>query len=384
MSTPYEVLAQLLSQSQADTLKVTGESTWEAAANALATISGAMPALQEISGRLVMPDEIAHEFGDPHLGAPLEVSTNQDQSATAYLVVPTAIAAMFLDSEADDPGDQEQQTMVIASTVLGQLLQALNQLVFGTSPSGLVLSLDDFVANGMPTLLATMDEPMLALSAMLRAESRILPLTLLLPGTFLDIVAGAMPVVAAPAPAVVPASPAAPAQPGAAASTGGFELPFSLTDDELEAAELFEVPPARAAASLRQAASTPAPADAPLASPFPPPSQREPTPIATQRARFAPLPDAEPVATRSTIDLLAGLQMNVTVELGRTHLTVADVLGLGAGSVVELDRLAGEPVDILVNDRLIARGEVVVVDENFGVRVVEVIRRTADQEERAG
>jgi flagellar motor switch protein FliN/FliY len=65
-------------------------------------------------------------------------------------------------------------------------------------------------------------------------------------------------------------------------------------------------------------------------------------------------------------------------------LTVAEVLGLGPGSVVELDRLAGEPVDILVNDRLIARGEVVVVDENFGIRVVEVVRRGNDGEERAG
>ena len=55
----------------------------------------------------------------------------------------------------------------------------------------------------------------------------------------------------------------------------------------------------------------------------------------------------------------------------------------GPGSVIELDRLAGEPVDILVNERLIARGEVVVVDENFGVRVVEVVRRGGDSDERA-
>ncbi len=84
------------------------------------------------------------------------------------------------------------------------------------------------------------------------------------------------------------------------------------------------------------------------------------------------------------MDLLAGLQMNVSVELGRTELTVSEVLGLGPGSVIELDRLAGEPVDILVNDRLIARGEVVVVDENFGVRVVEVVRRGGEAEERVG
>ena len=65
--------------------------------------------------------------------------------------------------------------------------------------------------------------------------------------------------------------------------------------------------------------------------------------------------------------------MRVTVELGRASLTVEDVLGLGPGSVVELNKLAGEPVDVMVNDQLIARGEVVVVDENFGVRVTEIV-----------
>jgi flagellar motor switch protein FliN/FliY len=67
------------------------------------------------------------------------------------------------------------------------------------------------------------------------------------------------------------------------------------------------------------------------------------------------------------------VSMRVTVELGRSSLTVEEILELGPGSVVELNKLAGEPVDILVNDRLIARGEVVVVDENFGVRVTEII-----------
>jgi flagellar motor switch protein FliN/FliY len=98
------------------------------------------------------------------------------------------------------------------------------------------------------------------------------------------------------------------------------------------------------------------------------------------RAQFGPLTPAAGGFAPSNIDLLAGLEMNVSVELGRTDLTVAEVLAMGPGSVVELDRLAGEPVDILVNDRLIARGEVVVVDENFGVRVVEVLRRSPREE----
>ncbi|HEY8490789.1 MAG TPA: flagellar motor switch protein FliN [Dehalococcoidia bacterium] len=73
------------------------------------------------------------------------------------------------------------------------------------------------------------------------------------------------------------------------------------------------------------------------------------------------------------LDLILDVTLRVTVELGRTTMTVQDVLQLGPGSVVELDRVAGEAVDILVNGRLIAKGEVVVVDENFGVRVTEIV-----------
>jgi flagellar motor switch protein FliN/FliY len=90
--------------------------------------------------------------------------------------------------------------------------------------------------------------------------------------------------------------------------------------------------------------------------------------------RFPPLPDLEPpVTAQRGLDLIMDVQMRVAVELGRSTMTVEDVLSLGPGSVVELNKLAGEAVDILVNERLIARGEVVVVDENFGVRVTEIV-----------
>ncbi len=69
------------------------------------------------------------------------------------------------------------------------------------------------------------------------------------------------------------------------------------------------------------------------------------------------------------IDLLMDVKMPVSIELGRTEMPISEILGLGPGSVVELDKLAGEPVDLLVNNKVVARGEVVVVDENFGVRI---------------
>lgn len=73
------------------------------------------------------------------------------------------------------------------------------------------------------------------------------------------------------------------------------------------------------------------------------------------------------------LDILLDIPLQVTVELGRTNRPVQDILNLSTGSIIELDKLAGEPVDILVNNKLIAKGEVVVIDENFGVRVTDII-----------
>ena len=75
----------------------------------------------------------------------------------------------------------------------------------------------------------------------------------------------------------------------------------------------------------------------------------------------------------SSIDLLRDVELNVKIELGRSRMLVEDVLKLGEGSVVELDKLAGDPVDVFVNDRLVARGEVLVLNDSFCVRVNEIV-----------
>jgi flagellar motor switch protein FliN/FliY len=75
----------------------------------------------------------------------------------------------------------------------------------------------------------------------------------------------------------------------------------------------------------------------------------------------------------SSIDLLRDVELNVKIELGRSRMFVEDVLKLNEGSVVELDKLAGDPVDVFVNDRLVARGEVLVLNDNFCVRVNEIV-----------
>jgi flagellar motor switch protein FliN/FliY len=87
--------------------------------------------------------------------------------------------------------------------------------------------------------------------------------------------------------------------------------------------------------------------------------------------------------TSRPMDLLHDVEMGVTAELGRTRMTVRDLLALTPGAVVELDRAAGSPVDVLVNGTLIARGEVVVIDEEFAIRISEIIgTRTLDAARR--
>jgi flagellar motor switch protein FliN/FliY len=92
-----------------------------------------------------------------------------------------------------------------------------------------------------------------------------------------------------------------------------------------------------------------------------------------QPVQFANLQGGGLPAESGNIGLLMDVFMELTVELGRTRKLIREILGIGEGTIIELDKLAGEPVDILVNHKLIAKGEVVVIDENFGVRVTEIV-----------
>jgi flagellar motor switch protein FliN len=98
-------------------------------------------------------------------------------------------------------------------------------------------------------------------------------------------------------------------------------------------------------------------------------------PANVRMAALDELPPAVPSSGSANIEMLLGVNLQVTVEIGRTKLAIRDVLALTPGSIVELDKLAGEKVDVLVNGHRIAAGEVVVVDDNFGVRVTDVVSR---------
>lgn len=160
-----------------------------------------------------------------------------------------------------------------------------------------------------------------------------------------------------------------------------------------------EPEPEPAPAAPVQAAAPP-PMPAPAASAPPPPMPAAPMPAApmpqaqpamygagarvqagvpVQAAQFTPLATVPVQLNDANIGLILDVSLQVTVELGRTRRSIKEILDLTAGSIVELDKLAGEPVDIHVNGKFLAKGEVVVIDENFGVRITDIV----SPEERA-
>lgn len=99
--------------------------------------------------------------------------------------------------------------------------------------------------------------------------------------------------------------------------------------------------------------------------------------VNVQPVQFSPLKnnskEGKKEASKDNLQLLLDVPLQITAELGRATMKIEDVLKLGPGSIIELNKLAGEPVDLLVNGKLIAQGEVVVVDENFGVRITSIL-----------
>ena len=176
----------------------------------------------------------------------------------------------------------------------------------------------------------------------------------------------------APAAVASPASePTAESAPAPIPAPGGGVL--SQADINTALAEATQAQEAGQAAAVPVAAPTPVGEPAPAPASAPP----EPPPLPAG-AKPLDLPDfagsaSQQPETTAAIDLLGDVDLTVEIELGRTRMRVADVLRLTSGAVVELDKLAGDPVDVLVNNRLVARGEVLVLNDTFCVRVNEIL-----------
>jgi flagellar motor switch protein FliN/FliY len=155
--------------------------------------------------------------------------------------------------------------------------------------------------------------------------------------------------------------------------------PTSLADDILAAARAAVADAASVASSPQPSKQNPPQAFPP--SPFDDPEVQAAAAAPSERLNPLPLPDFDDVAGATDpkgIDLLSDVNLNVSIELGRTRMLVEDVLRLAEGAVVELDKLAGDPVDVYVNERLVARGEVLVLNDTFCIRVNEIVKQGAE------
>lgn len=94
---------------------------------------------------------------------------------------------------------------------------------------------------------------------------------------------------------------------------------------------------------------------------------------APQATSFPPMETTPAVPGNKNIDFVLDIPLQVTVQIGSTRMLIRELLQLGQGSVIELNKLAGEPMEVLVNNKLVARGEVVVVNEKFGIRLTDVV-----------
>lgn len=137
---------------------------------------------------------------------------------------------------------------------------------------------------------------------------------------------------------------------------------ISIDQNEIDSLLGFESPPPR-------------PIPVPAASP-----EKKNKPLHTENISYQTLTNDKAAGAPSEIALVGDIPLELSVELGRTKRSIADILDFGIGTVVELTRLAGEPVDLMANGKLIAKGEVVVIDENFALRITDIISQKAKKE----
>lgn len=126
------------------------------------------------------------------------------------------------------------------------------------------------------------------------------------------------------------------------------------------------------AAAVSSAANSPSPAPSPAPKPIENPAPQN-SKIGVKQAQFQPLNSGSTESVPKNIDLIMDVPLQISVVLGRTKKKIKDILNFGTGSLIELDKLAEEPVEILVNGKKVAYGEVVVIDENFGVRITGIV-----------
>ena len=320
---------------------------------------------------------VESEFGSvDHVGLELRVSLSETEAHLAGVLIPldSLSALLMVDASAQQMADTDFASAQIEtiSASARELLDHLSVTVVPGELTGAEVTLSearlgqvDFTM-GMIADVAQSATPVRIDLTLSLPDGGTASLSLIVPGALLGRIAESIVGVAAGGqPADAAPQAASPQAPGTLGTDPTNVTPFPAPDGAPAADAMPPLPPL-------DVGSEPA---------FPPlgaaaeggPGAGGDSPV--HPVRFPELTESAALGAiqQRSIDMLMDVSMKVTVELGRSSMTIESVLGLGPGSVVELNKLAGEPVDVLINERLIARGEVVVVDENFGVRVTEIV-----------
>lgn len=375
-------LDDYLTPIEQDALGEIGNITFGSAATALSTLLGRKVDITTPKVSVIAKDEVSSTFPNPHVA--VHVNYVDGFHGINLLVIKTRDAQVIADLMLGGTGHPEETEL--NEIHVSAVQEAMNQMM-GSSATSMSTIFNRFV-NISPPGIDVLDfaqgegEQLLSEDAYIQISFRLtigdlidssimqlLPVwfakdmvSILMGGsTSAETAAEAAAPPAAAAPAAPPAPPQAP--PAAAAHMPPAQPPYP------------EPAP-------HYGGGYPAPGQPPYAPPYAPPygaPPHQPPGYAppnrnVQSAQFADLSGNGMTAPDNpNLNLLLDIPLKVTVELGRTQKQIKDILELSQGSIVELDKLAGEPVDILVNNKLIAKGEVVVIDENFGVRVTDIV-----------
>lgn len=348
-----------LSKAEADALGEIGNITFGSASTALSTILGHKVEITTPHVEVVYADELNVEFPKPHVT--VSVNYTEGFSGTNMLVIKTMDAAVIADLMMG--GDGEVEDDELTDMHISAVQEAMNQMM-GSAATSMSTIFDTMVNISPPTVeiidFSHSDEPQRSLGdEMLVKISFRLTVGRLIDSYIMQLL---------------------PISFAKEMTKKLLAQQQSAAEEETAVSAEAAPPPDTAYAENREHDRATDRHEAQSDDSSPASSSREerkwshPSPSReVQTAEFSPISQAQPAGRNVDFGLFMDIPLQVTVELGRTEKSIEELLSISPGSVIELDKLAGEPVDIFVNKKRIARGEVVVVDENFGVRVTEIL-----------
>jgi flagellar motor switch protein FliN/FliY len=341
---------QALSESDKDLLGEIGNISMGSASTALSTIINKMVNITTPKVSLASLNEIKSAFDVPNLA--LEVEYIQGLSGVNLLVIKVTDAAVIADLMMG--GDGQRKIDTLTEIEMSAVSEAMNQMI-GSSATSLATMLN-MPINISPPVAKLWDDQTQSLTSKIDEDEQIVRIAFKLT---IDVLVDSE---------IMLILPLETAKTIISKMSGG-EVEPSIENDSFDIGPSndFEIDNMFDDYNNSKQYDEPIEYEAPKETP----RQKE-QPINVQRAQFAPLTQVS-TQERRNIDLILDVPLEISVVLGRTKKTIKEILELGPGSLVELDKLTEEPVEILVNGKKVALGEVVVIDENFGVRITSIV-----------